>query len=54
MINLGRFSIKFQRPFYFGYYDHKILDVRGLSLGWLVIGYWYDDIPEGLKFNGEK
>lgn len=52
MICLWRFSIKFQRSFWFGYYDHKILDVRGFIVGWIVFGWWYDDAPEGLKSNG--
>uniref|UniRef100_A0A6M3LSQ2 Uncharacterized protein n=1 Tax=viral metagenome TaxID=1070528 RepID=A0A6M3LSQ2_9ZZZZ len=46
---MGRLSFRLESPFYFGYFDHKILDVKGLSLGWLTVGWWYDDIPEGLK-----
>jgi len=54
MLCIGRFSIKFSRQFGFGYFDHKILDCKGLILGWLIFGWWYDDIPEGLKPNGAK
>jgi hypothetical protein len=49
MICIGRFSIEWQYDNFIGKFDHKILDYKGISIGMLKIGYWYDDIPEGLK-----
>jgi len=44
-----RFSIRWKPDFFFGLFDDKIFDVKGFSLGMLKFGFWYDDIPEGLK-----
>ncbi len=49
LLSLGRLTISFASPSIWGYFDHKILDVKGFSLGYLWFGWWYDDIPEGLK-----
>jgi hypothetical protein len=49
MVCIGRFSIKFHKDFNVGIYDNLIMDVRGISLGYFSLGWWYDDIPEGLK-----
>jgi hypothetical protein len=49
MFCIWRFSIQINKDFYFGFFDSKILDYKGFSLGFIKFGYWYDDIPEGLK-----
>lgn len=46
---LWRFSIRWNKDNFFGLFNNKILDYAGLSLGMLKLGFWYDDIPEGLK-----
>jgi len=47
--SIGRLSFSVETPRSWGYFDNKLFDVKGVSLGWLVIGWWYDDVPEGLK-----
>jgi hypothetical protein len=49
MLCIGRFSIKLHSDYSFGYFDNKIMDVKGFSFGWVTFGWWYDDIPEGWK-----
>ena len=49
LLTIGRLTITFDSEFVIGYFDNKILDVKGYSIGFIYIGWWYDDIPEGLK-----
>ena len=49
LITLNRLTISYDSEFIIGYFDDKILDVKGFSFGFIDIGWWYDDILEGLK-----
>jgi len=49
LLTIGRLTVGIAKPFLWGFFDHSILDVKGFSFGYLYYGWWYDDIPEGLK-----